>query len=59
MTFAALHDGPLRVLDSGIAVGEVAAGGVCVNLALMCSMPTVLTAVLDDCCRWPRPGSAR
>lgn len=48
VAFAAVDDGPLRVLDSGAAVGEVAAGGVQARLALMRRMPAMFTRVLQD-----------
>jgi sterol 3beta-glucosyltransferase len=47
--FAALDDGPLRVLDAGSTVGEIATGGVRAKLALMRRLPAMFTRVLDDC----------
>ncbi|MEU4422292.1 glycosyltransferase [Actinoplanes sp. NPDC024001] len=47
--FAGVDDGPLRVLDSGSAVGDVAAGGLRERLALMRRMPALFTRVFEDC----------
>ena len=47
--FARLDDGPLRVLDAGSAVGDIAAGGIRAKLALMRRMPAMFGRVLDDC----------
>jgi sterol 3beta-glucosyltransferase len=49
VTFAGIDDGPLRLLDKGTAVGDVATGGVGAKLALMRRMPAMFTRVLDDC----------
>lgn len=49
VVFAGVDDGPLRVLDSESAVGEVAAGGLRARLALMRRMPAMFTRVLEDC----------
>ena len=49
VVFAGMDDGPLRVLDSGSAVGEVAAGGLRAKVALMRRMPTMFTRVFEDC----------
>lgn len=47
--FSSVDDGPLRVLDAGSVVGDVAAGGIRAKLALMRSMPAMFTRLLDDC----------
>ena len=47
--FAALDDGPLRVLDAGSVVGDVAAGGMRAKVGLMRQLPAMFTRVLDDC----------
>jgi sterol 3beta-glucosyltransferase len=49
VTFAGIDDGPLRLLDDGTAVGDVATGGLGAKLALMRRMPAMFTRVLDDC----------
>jgi sterol 3beta-glucosyltransferase len=48
LTFAAIDDGPLRLLDTS-AVEDVAAGGLRAKIALMRQMPAMFTRVLDDC----------
>jgi sterol 3beta-glucosyltransferase len=47
--FQGVDDGPLRVLDSSSAAGEVAAGGLRAKAALMRRLPAMFTRVLDDC----------
>ena len=47
--FVALDDGPLRVLDAGSAVGDVADGGLRAKAALMRRLPEMFGRVLDDC----------
>ncbi|GAA3392764.1 glycosyltransferase [Cryptosporangium minutisporangium] len=47
--FAALDDGPLRVLDTSSVVGDVAAGGARAKIRLMRQLPAMFTGVLDDC----------
>ncbi|SDT80403.1 glycosyltransferase [Actinoplanes derwentensis] len=49
VTFAGIDDGPLRLLDTGTAVGDVATGGIGAKLALIRRMPAMFTRVLDDC----------
>ena len=49
VTFVGVDDGPMRVLDSGSAVGDVAAGGLLAKVALMRRLPAMFTRVLDDC----------
>lgn len=49
MPFAALDDGPLRVLDADSVVGDVAAGGMRAKTGLMRQLPAMFTQVLDDC----------
>jgi sterol 3beta-glucosyltransferase len=51
VTFEGVDDGPLRVLDSGSAAGDVAAGGLLAKVALMRRLPAMFTRVLDDCWR--------
>jgi sterol 3beta-glucosyltransferase len=51
VVFAGVDDVPLRVLDRGSAVGDVAAGGLRAKLALMRRMPAMFTRVLEDCWR--------
>ncbi|MDR7276012.1 glycosyltransferase [Catenuloplanes atrovinosus] len=47
--FAVLDDGPLRVLDDGSGVEDVAKGGIRGKAALMRRMPAMFGRVLDDC----------
>ncbi|WP_328346949.1 glycosyltransferase [Micromonospora sp. NBC_00421] len=47
--FVALDDGPMRVLDAGSAVGDVADGGLRAKAALMRRLPEMFGRVLDDC----------
>lgn len=47
--FAGIDDGPLRVLDAGSAVGDVAEGGIRAKAALMRQLPKMFGRVLDDC----------
>ncbi|GAB7044665.1 glycosyltransferase [Catenuloplanes niger] len=47
--FSALDDGPLRVLDDGSGVEDVARGGFRGKVALMRRMPAMFGRVLDDC----------
>jgi sterol 3beta-glucosyltransferase len=49
--FEGLDDGPLRVLDSESAVGEVVTGGARAKLALMRRMPAMFARVFEDCWR--------
>jgi sterol 3beta-glucosyltransferase len=46
--FVALDDGPLRVLDAGSAIGDVADGGIRAKAALMRRLPEMFGRVLDD-----------
>ncbi|MEV6487609.1 glycosyltransferase [Actinoplanes sp. NPDC051633] len=48
VSFAGVDDGPLRVLDSGSAVGDVAIGGLWAKAALMRRLPAMFSRVLDD-----------
>ncbi|GAA0526608.1 glycosyltransferase [Paractinoplanes ferrugineus] len=59
VVFAEVDDGPLRVLDGGSAVGDVASGGMGAKLALMRQMPAMFTRVLDDCWRLASTGPGR
>jgi sterol 3beta-glucosyltransferase len=47
--FAGVDDGPLRVLDSGSAIADVAAGGLKAKMALMRRLPPLFTKLLEDC----------
>ncbi|MGH4015307.1 MAG: nucleotide disphospho-sugar-binding domain-containing protein [Pseudonocardiaceae bacterium] len=47
--FAALDDGPLRLMDTGSTVADVAAGGARSRLALATKLPAMFTQVLEDC----------
>ncbi|EHR60258.1 glycosyltransferase [Saccharomonospora cyanea] len=49
VTFAGVDDGPLRVLDEGSPVADVANGGVRAKLALARALPTMFTQLLRDC----------
>lgn len=49
VVFQGVDDGPLRVLDSRSAIGDVAAGGLRARAALMRRLPAMFTRVLDDC----------
>ncbi|AXB41567.1 glycosyltransferase [Amycolatopsis albispora] len=46
--FAGLDDGPMRLMDTGSAVGDVATGGMAAKLALARRLPSMFTQVLDD-----------
>jgi sterol 3beta-glucosyltransferase len=48
VTFQGVDDGPMRVLDSGSAVGDMATGGLRAKAALMRRLPAMFTRVLDD-----------
>ncbi|WP_033343108.1 glycosyltransferase [Catenuloplanes japonicus] len=56
-TFAPLDDGPLRVLDHGSAVGDVATGGIRAKIDLMRRLPGMFHQVLDDCRRLASSGA--
>ncbi|MGW0433599.1 glycosyltransferase [Micromonospora sp. NPDC003197] len=49
VAFAALDDGPMRVLDTGTAIGEIATGGMRAKAALARRLPAMFDQVLDDC----------
>ncbi|MEV6493308.1 glycosyltransferase, partial [Actinoplanes sp. NPDC051633] len=57
VSFAGVDDGPLRVLDSGSAVGDVATGGLRAKAALMRRLPAMFTRVLDDSWQLASTGS--
>lgn len=57
LEFSPVDDGPLRVLDHGSAVGEVADGGLRAKLALLRRMPAMFGRVLDDCWRIASAGA--
>jgi sterol 3beta-glucosyltransferase len=48
VAFAALDDGPLRLMDTGATVGDVAVGGARAKLALARELPAMFTQVLQD-----------
>ncbi|GAA4997042.1 glycosyltransferase [Actinopolymorpha pittospori] len=49
VAFAALDDGPLRLMDGGSAVGDVASGGLRARVALARRLPAMFSRVLEDC----------
>lgn len=49
VVFAGIDEGPLRLVDDGPVVGEVAAGGLSAKVALARRMPGMFGRVLDDC----------
>lgn len=49
VVFQGVDDGPLRVLDSRSAIGDVAVGGLRAQAALMRRLPAMFTRVFDDC----------
>jgi sterol 3beta-glucosyltransferase len=59
VAFAPLDDGPLRVLDAGSTVGEVAAGGLRARAVLLRRLPAMFTRVLDDCWQVASDGAGR
>ncbi|CAM2842385.1 glycosyltransferase [Saccharomonospora xinjiangensis] len=48
-TFAGIDEGPLRVLDEGSPIADVAEGGIRGKLALARKLPTMTTRLLRDC----------
>ena len=49
VSFGALDDGPLRLMDTGSVVGDVSRGGLGARVALARQMPRMFTEVLRDC----------